>query len=101
MNGYVNIEKKYADEIMKFTFGANSETTITGIYKHLDSLININKLLVANGSFIDRTSNKVVYNSAFNVSKNSDGGIIMTILSGNMVFGIIVTSNDKITKIGG
>ena len=101
MNGYVNIEKKYADAIMSFAFGEASEVTVTGIYKHLDSLININKILVASGSFIDRTSSKIVYNSVFTVSKNSDGAIIITILSGNMVFGVIATSNDKITKIGG
>ena len=101
MNGYVNIEQKFADAIVKFALGDTHEITVVGIHKYLDSLLSINKLLVANGSVIDSTSEKVEYNLVFNVSKNSSNDILITIFIGNIIFGIAVAVNDKISKIGG
>ena len=101
MNGYVNIENKYSDAIMKFVSTGTSETTVDGIHEYLVALLSINKLLVANGSFIGAQSGKVEYSCVFNLSKNSDNSIIISILAGNVVVGIIVSSDNKITKIGG
>lgn len=101
MNGYVNIENKYSDAILKFAVSDSEETTVVGIYKYLVGILSINKLFVAHGSFIDHTSSKNEYNLVFNIMKNSDESIIITVLFGNILIGVIATSDDKISKIGG
>ena len=101
MNGYVNIDNKYSDAIMKFADSEVTEITVTGIYKYLEFIFSINKLFVSSGSIIDRSGGITEYNCVFNIIKNSDDDFFISILFGNVIIGISVAPDDKITKIGG
>lgn len=98
MNGYVYLDSKYANPLIKFLVSGGTETTIDGIYDKLSELYNTKKVIFISVDNVTieggTTTDFRNYLSIYKVP----GSFAISILPNISAF---VTTENKVNKVGG